>query len=112
MGTHASSVALVLATQLLCHAAAAQRLTLPEGALTPGKQITIHYADPQRAGQVIVLELDDGGYPRPTIVQLVMDLDRRGRGSVRWQVPAWEGVRVNAPGADEAARPVKPAASH
>ena len=102
------SVGVGQGTSVASTRAAAQRLTLPNGALTPGAQITIHYADPQRANQVIVLDVDDGGYPKPATVQLLLELDRRGRGSVRWEVPAWEGVRVNAPGVVEAARPVKP----
>jgi len=107
MGTYAAGGVFLLTLQVLAVATAAQaKLDLPAGALEAGSTVKIGLTDPANAGRPVVVVLDGGGYPAPVLVKLVIKLDARGRGVVQWQVPEWDGVRVNAPGATEVTRPI------
>jgi hypothetical protein len=85
--------------------AAAQSLSVPSGVLAAGKEIEITYSNPARANGSVVIVLDNGEIPLERI-ELVVPLDGRGHGKVRWVVPNWWWVSFNADGAREVTRAV------
>ena len=100
----------LLALGLLAGAAPAQgKLHLPPGVLVAGSSVTVGLVDPARAGETVVVVLDGGGYPDEVQVCVVIRLDERGRGTAKWLVPDWDGVRANTEGAGEVTRPIKAA---
>jgi hypothetical protein len=101
----------VLATMLgmLVFAAVASAqavMTVTQGSLQIGQTIEITYSDPNRKGEVITVEIDDGSRPTPTIVEVYVHLDQAGKGSVTWTVPAWRSAAFNAQGVDQITRSI------
>ncbi len=67
-------------------------------------QAEIGYSNPKRAGETIIVEIDDGGSPRTQTDSLEIELDASGEGSTTWKVPDWDGANFNAPDATEVTR--------
>ena len=84
----------------------AQTLTVPNGALTVGDSIPISYSNPAMPGKKVTVTIDDGAFPTPNTVQIVIQLDASGNGSTQWIVPAWELATFNAPAVPEETRPI------
>ena len=64
-------------------------------------QAEIGYSNPSRAGETIIVEIDDGGTQTDS---LEIELDANGEGSTTWKVPDWDGANFNAPDATEVTR--------
>lgn len=79
-------------------------LTVPEGLLTPGEDIEIGYSNPERAGEKVTVEINDGGFPNPKVQKVEIQLDDSGEGSGSWTVPEWVAAHFNAPQAQERTR--------
>jgi len=88
---------------LLAPGAFAQVLKVPEK-ITRGDKITIEYSDAGRAGETILLEIDNGAFPVPQRVEIPITLDSSGKGSVDWVVLSWDFALFNAPGVREVPR--------
>ncbi len=75
----------VLAIVVFAGAAAAQgTLTVPQGVLISGTTVSIGFCDPDRAGDVVTIDIHDG---HGVIETLDVQLDESGCGSVDWVVP-------------------------
>lgn len=85
---------------LLAPGAFAQVLKVPEK-LNRGDKITIEYSDAGRAGETILLEIDDGAFPVAHVVEIPITLDSSGKGSADWVVLSWDSAAFNAPGVHE-----------
>ncbi len=96
----------VLAIVIFAGAAAAQgTLTVPEGVLISGTTVSIEFCDPDRAGDVVTIDIDDGS---GVIETLLIQLDEGGCGSVDWVVPSGiDGVEIVADDGTRASRPVE-----
>lgn len=79
-------------------AAPAASLNISPDPLTVGEKATITYSNPDRAGQTIIVDIDDGGVPTPKTSFVEITLDAAGDGSAKWTVPNWEGANFQAPG--------------
>lgn len=91
---------------LLAASAMAQVMTVTAGVLRVGQKVEITYADPNRAGDVITVTIDDGSRPTPHLVEVDIHLDQTGKGSVNWTVPDWWSASFNAPGVQEITRAI------
>ena len=96
----------VLAIVVFAGAAAAQgTLTVPAGVLISGTTVSIGFCDPDRAGDVVTIDISDG---RGQIDTLHVQLDENGCGSVDWVVPSGiDTVEFVADDGTAAARPVE-----
>ena len=96
----------VLAIVVFAGAAAAQgTLTVPQGVLDSGTTVSIGFCDPERGGDVVTIEIDDGS---GVIETLDIELDEDGCGSVDWVVPSEiDGVEFVADDGTRTARPVE-----
>lgn len=88
---------------LLAPAALAQTLKVPEK-ISRRDTVTIEYSDPWRAGETILVEIDDGAFPDAHVIEISITLDAKGMGSARWKVLDWESASFNAPGVHEITR--------
>jgi len=83
-------------------------LSVSPSILTAGGQATIEYANPARAGDEIVVEIDDGGFPTPKRSFVIIQLDENGKGTGTWDVPHdWDGANFNAPDAVQVTCPIR-----
>lgn len=80
-------------------------LTVTDGVLDVGQSIEIEYSNPARAGGSVVVTMDNGEIPLATL-EVVIQLDARGKGKVEWIVPDWWWVSFNADGAREVSRTI------
>ncbi len=96
----------VLAIVIFAGAAAAQgTLTVSDEILTAGMTTTITFCDPDRAGDIVTVDIDDGS---GVIETLLIQLDEGGCGSVDWVVPSGiDGVEIVADDGTRASRPVE-----
>lgn len=92
---------------LLTANASAQEMSVnPGNYLQAGSTATITYSDPGRANQQITVTVM-GGFPVPTVQEVVIQLDAKGNGTGTWTVEAaWRGAHFNAPGVKEIALPI------
>lgn len=75
-------------------------LTVNPSTLTAGGTATISYADPSKAGETVVVQIDNGGYPSLVVDEVLIDLDANGNGSATWHVPSdWWSATFQAPDA-------------
>lgn len=82
-------------------ATAQAAMTVTAGVLQVGQQIEVTYSDPNRKGETIIVEVDDGTRPTPKVILLYIHLDQHGKGSTTWTVPMWWSAGFNAPGVQE-----------
>ncbi|MEY4673679.1 MAG: hypothetical protein RL148_1463 [Planctomycetota bacterium] len=83
-------------------ATAQAEMTIGAKTLTPGAKVEIRYTNVARAHGSVTLEIDDGRRPVPTVLELSVQLDGKGTGSVVWVVPTdWDLAKFNAPGVKE-----------
>ena len=94
----------LLGVLLTAVVASAQQMTVTAGVLRQGQSVDITYSDPARPLGVIVVTIDDGAYPVPNIVEVVIHLDARGNGTAVWTVPGWLNAAFNANGVREQTR--------
>lgn len=87
--------------------ASAQTLTLGSNRLTAGQTLTISYTDSSRAFGEVVVIVDDGEFPQPNRIEIVIRLDGNGKGTTTWTVPAWSRANFNAPKVSEQSRPIR-----
>ena len=85
----------------------APSLTVNPGVLTKGSSATIHYSNPDMAGQTVVVHVDNGMRNNTQTQAVEITLDANGEGSAQWNVPDWFGAKFNAPGAPEVFCPVE-----
>ena len=80
-------------------------LTVTPGPLTVGQQADIHYCDPGRASQLIVVEIEgcDGEFDTVEI-----QLNDNGCGDATWEVPNWLCAEFRAPDAPFVTRSIEP----
>lgn len=86
---------------LLASGAAAQKLTVTDGVLQVGQEISVSYCDPHRRGEVVDVTVCDGDPDNPQVVTIHIYLDAAGCGHASWTVPSWVTAAFNAPGAEE-----------
>lgn len=61
------------------------QISLPGNSLTAGQSTTVTYSNPARAGEIVLMKVDNGeGDVRVIEVQL----DGNGEGSEEWEVPS------------------------
>ncbi len=110
-----SFLATALATALLTAAPAPSddtaaspppSLSVSPDVLAAGGTATISYSNPAMAGQVIVVDIDDGMRPNTQRRQVEIRLDESGKGTAVWPVPAWDLANFNAPGVPEVGCPI------
>ena len=104
-GMARAAMAALVAGLFSVAAAAQATIDVPEG-LTAGQGVTVTYSDPSRSGGSVVLEIDNGGFPIPILVEITIHLDSKGQGSIDWLVPIWSCASFNAPGAKEVTRAI------
>ena len=80
-------------------------LTVTPGPLTVGQDADIHYCDPGRANQLILVEIE-GCDSEFDIVEI--QLDDNGCGDATWDVPNWMCAEFRAPDAPLEARSIEP----
>jgi hypothetical protein len=85
----------------------AQRIAVdPGGVLVGGGSANVTFDDPSKAGQTVVVTAS-GGFPVVTVIEIVIVLDAKGKGTASWPVPTnWRGATFNGPGAAEVVRPI------
>lgn len=99
---------LLCATASAATDAPAATLSVGPSILTAGGQATVKYFNPAKAGQQVVVEIDDGGYPTPKTSFILVTLDNEGAGTGTWTVPTdWDGATFNAPGAVQVTRAIR-----
>lgn len=81
-------------------------ISVNPGVLRAGDSATINYSNPNRAGQVVLIEIDNGSRRTPQTATIEIHLDANGNGSASWAVPAWMVAKFNAPDAAEVSCPV------
>lgn len=83
-------------------AVAQAELTIGAKLLAPGAKVEIRYTNVARAHGSVTLEIDDGRRPEPTVLELPIQLDAKGNGTIVWVVPLdWDLAKFNAPGVKE-----------
>lgn len=83
-------------------AMAQAEMTIGAKLLVPGAKVEIRYSNAARAHGSVTLEIDDGRRPVPTVLELPIQLDGKGSGTVVWVVPLdWDLAKFNAPGVKE-----------
>ena len=82
-------------------------LTVTPGPLTVGQEADIDYCDPNRANELIDVEIEgcDGEFDTVEI-----QLDDNGCGDATWEVPDWLCAEFRAPEAPLEARSIQPPA--
>lgn len=97
----------VLAFALAAAAAPAQSMSVTPGtSLTPGSTAKIAYSNPSKANQTITV-LVVGGFPVPTIQEVVIELDAKGNGQGSWVVSStWRNATFSAPGVTDIGIPI------
>ncbi len=95
----------LFAVLALAATASAQTLTVTPGPLTVGQEVDIHYCDPDRAGELIIVEIEgcDGESDSVEI-----ELDDNGCGDATWDVPNWVCAEFRAPDAPAEVRAIEP----
>lgn len=85
----------------------AQRISVdPGGVLVGGGSANVSFDDPSKAGQTVVVTAS-GGFPVVTVLEIVIVLDAKGKGTAPWPVPpSWRRVVFNGPGAAEVGRAI------
>lgn len=81
-------------------------LTVGPDVLQAGNAVRLQYSSPSRAGQTVVVTIDDGVRRSGRVATIEIKLDANGNGAASWTVPAWEAANFNAPGAVEVNCPV------
>ena len=96
----------VLAILVFATVSAAQgTMTVSGEVLTGGQSTTITFCDPNRGGDVVTIDIDDGS---GVIETLHIQLDEDGCGSVEWVVPSGiDTVEFVADDGTRTARPVE-----
>jgi hypothetical protein len=87
-------------------AAKSASLNVEPQTLTEGQTAKITYSNPAKAGQNVLIEIDNGRRRDTVTVFVEMTLDATGSGTVMWLVPDWQLAKFNAPGATEIWRPI------
>lgn len=79
-------------------------------ALTAGGQANVSYKDPSRAGQTVLVEIENSDPLNPLYDYVLIELDASGEGSGDWDVPegGWGSARFLAPAAPPKTFPVNP----
>ena len=99
----AATVAAVIFT---ASSALAQTLTVSPDPLQQGQNASINYSDPNRAGETITIEVDNGMVINPKTDTIEITLDSSGNGSTQWRVPDWDMANFNAAGVNEQGFPI------
>ena len=103
----ALAVAIAFATgQLSAQQSPPASLTVDQSVLTSGQTATITYHNPAMAGQVVVIDVDNGLRHRLETDSIKNVLDADGRGVATWSVPKWFGANFNAPDVTEVHRAI------
>ncbi|MCB9877579.1 MAG: hypothetical protein H6835_08275 [Planctomycetes bacterium] len=82
------------------------KMAVGPNVLTSGSMATITYSDPSRAGQTILVTIDNGMRRTPEVQTVEIVLNENGVGTANWLVPAWDGAKFNADGVAEVFRPI------
>lgn len=92
-------VAAVIAFALAAAAVPGQSMSVTPGtSLSPGSTAKIAYSNPAKANQSVTV-LVIGGFPIPTIQEVVIELDAKGNGQAAWVVSStWRNATFSAPG--------------
>lgn len=101
------ALAFVAVAALGSTATAQGTITVKEGLLTAGEKIEIGYSNPDRAGETVKIEIDDGAFPTPNVQEVEVQLDSEGNGTAPWTVPEWPAASFNGPEASEKTRFIK-----
>ena len=88
MVTLKGSVLVVFSTLSLALVSPAQGEFSVEGEFD-GK-VTISYSNEDLAGEVIVIEVDDGGMHDPETEYIYVHLDEEGQAEINWTLPDWD----------------------
>ena len=80
----------------------------PSPVLTVDQNATISYSNPDKANQIVVVDIDNGETP-PTRTTVEIQLDGNGNGSTQWRVPNWDGAHFTGPDAATVTRMIVPA---
>ncbi|MHC4516123.1 MAG: hypothetical protein ACYS5W_20825 [Planctomycetota bacterium] len=85
---------------LATFAPAQGKLGVPYG-LQAGSTTQVTYSDPSRAGDSVMVEIDNGVAGEVQVIEI--PLDENGNGSVDWDVPAqgWFVAKFNVPDAPD-----------
>jgi hypothetical protein len=82
--------------------ASAQTISVPN-VINVGDDIEIGFTDASKAGQTVLIRISIAS-PSWSHVEVAVQLDKRGCGSVSWTVPAADAVAFNAPDARQVTR--------
>ena len=85
------------AATLVLLAALAGTLTIPDGPFQVGQVVKITYDNPAMAGKTVTVSMNDGAIPVPKRAGIEIKLDKNGKGSTSWTIPAWEGAFIHGP---------------
>ena len=103
-------IAFAITTMFMVPATAKAQATLDvtEQTLVAGADATLVFKDTSRAGQTILVEIEDGGLVDPQHATVSIRLDANGYGTATWSVPSsgWTVAHFNAPGAQQITRQV------
>ena len=98
----------VLAVLTMAAMAPAQ-VTVSEDLLQQGQQVTISITETSKAGQSVLLYIEDFSEPaNPKTQTIEVALDSDGNGTATWTVAAWELVAFRVVGIGEATRVILP----
>ena len=95
---------------VLAAAAPAQKLEVGPDALTAGGEASVGYEDPSKAGETVLVEIDNGDPSNLLYDNVLVYLDGNGKGSATWDVPegGWDLANFMAPGVPTKQFPVNP----
>ncbi len=85
MGIRNLGLSLLSMLALAAFAPAQGTISLPGGPLPPGQYIDVTYTNPARAGEVVLMKIDNG---EGEVNILEFQLDENGQGSEDWRVPS------------------------
>lgn len=100
------TVAAALAPGLAAQKTAQPSLQLSSDVLAVGKTVTVVYSNPDKAGETVVVEVDNGMREGTELRSIKLRLDANGVGRAVWDVPEWWGANFNAPGVAEVHAPI------
>lgn len=96
---------------VLAVAAPAQvQFSVGPDALTAGGEANISYKDPSRAGNTILVEIDNSSPLTPRYDYVLINLNPNGEGTTSWHIPegGWSSATFTAPGSPSKSFPVNP----
>lgn len=107
LATIAAAFALLLAAPAIAQdPPPPPELTVNPDVLTQGSVATVAYTNPSRAGQTVLIQVDNGDRHNPLTTTIEIVLDEDGHGVATWDVPYWRRAKFNAPDVPEVYCPI------